>query len=495
MSGVTTRSRSKTKNGNGVADNNGINGVRNGHGAHRNGHNGCLNGFHQNNTHGQEELGSSKMVDWLLNKLFFPVCLIICTPNLVVLFWYVNAYCGGSYGEMVRRLYDGSFVHTLIKIWSGINIVNRFTVGVVFGYMGYAILFMRILPGKTIKGPITPKGNTPIYKDNGFLHYCVMMASFGVLTFVLKMYNMTPTVVYDRFGELIAFMNFFALIFVLMLYFKGKYFPSSTDSGVTGGGFLFDYYWGTELYPRIFGIDVKVFTNCRFGMTVWPLLVCIYALKSYELHGFVDSMFVSTVLQLAYITKFFTWEGGYMHTIDIILDRAGYYICWGCLAWLPALYPLISYYLVSHPVHLGYIWTVVVLGLGLLSILVNYLADKQRQDVRSADGKCLVWGSKPRIIRAKYVTDTGDERESVLLASGWWGLSRHFHYIPEILLSFFWSVPAGFDNVLPYTYVIYLIILLVHRSFRDEEKCSKKYGTYWKEYCQEVKYRIVPYVF
>lgn len=29
---------------------------------------------------------------------------------------------------------------------------------------------------------------------------------------------------------------------------------------------------GTELYPRIFGFDVKVFTNCRFGMMYWALV-------------------------------------------------------------------------------------------------------------------------------------------------------------------------------------------------------------------------------
>ena len=39
-------------------------------------------------------------------------------------------------------------------------------------------------------------------------------------------------------------------------------------------------------------------------------------------------------LQLVYITKFFIWETGYFCTIDIMHDRAGYYICWGCLAWL-----------------------------------------------------------------------------------------------------------------------------------------------------------------
>jgi hypothetical protein len=32
-----------------------------------------------------------------------------------------------------------------------------------------------------------------------------------------------------------------------------------------------------------------------------------------------------------------------------------------------------------------------------------------------------------------------------------WGLTRHFHYVPEILSAFFWTVPALFDHVsMPY---------------------------------------------
>lgn len=493
MTGVTTRSKSKTQNGNGTShvDDVVTNGDKN------NTSDVISNGFHSYKE-GYKTLGKSdfgKAIRHFLNKIFFPLCLVLTTPNIVILYWYTNAHCNGSYSEMLSKLQDGSVLYNLAHIWGSISIINSFTTGVVFGYCMWAVLWMKILPGKQVEGPLTPNGNTPVYTDNGFLHYVVTMIGFMLLTIGLKMFGMTPTVVYDRFGELIAFMNVFALVFVLFLYFKGVYAPSSTDSGKTDGGFIFDYYWGTELYPRIFGVDVKVFTNCRFGMTVWPLLVCIYALKSYELHGFVDSMFVTTVLQLAYITKFFTWEAGYMQTIDIILDRAGFYICWGCLCWLPALYPIVSQYLVSHPVNLGPVWASVILVLGLLSILVNYLADLQRQVVRRADGNCLVWGKKPHIIRAKYTIESGEERESILLASGWWGLSRHFHYIPEILLSFFWTLPTGFVNWLPYTYVIVLVILLTHRSFRDENKCSRKYGKYWQEYCAKVKHRIIPFLF
>jgi len=484
MSGVTTRSKTRQRqNGSGL-ENGSANGLS--HGNDVIGIEGLREGYKA-----LESTGYNRV----LNKIVLPLCMLVFCPQFVILYWYTNAHCGGSYSELFSKFKEQSTLNVLVDIWSERKIFDTFTFSVIFGYFAWAIFWMRVLPGKKVYGTITPKGNLPVYTDNGFLHYLVTMAGFAILTIALKCNGMTPTVVYDRFGDLLAFMNVFALVFVFFLYLKGTYFPSTNDSGKTGGGFIFDYYWGTELYPRICSIDVKVLTNCRFGMTIWPLLVCIYALKSYELYGFVDSVFVTAVLQLFYITKFFTWEAGYMQTIDIIVDRAGFYICWGCLCWLPALYPMVSQYLVTHPVRLGTPLAATVLSLGLLSTLINYLADLQRQQVRAADGKCLVWGKEPEIIRAMYKIDGGVERESILLASGWWGISRHFHYIPEILLSFFWTVTTGFEHLLPYTYVLFLITLLTHRSFRDENKCSKKYGAYWEQYCVRVPYRIVPYVF
>jgi len=64
----------------------------------------------------------------------------------------------------------------------------------------------------------------------------------------------------------------------------------------------------------------------------------------------VDSVWVSAALQMVYFTKFFWWESGYMRTIDIMVDRAGFYICWGCICWIPGVYASVSLYLASRSV-------------------------------------------------------------------------------------------------------------------------------------------------
>ena len=64
-------------------------------------------------------------------------------------------------------------------------------------------------------------------------------------------------------------------------------------------------------------------------------------------------MVVSVGLMCLYCTKFFWWEAGYWNTMDIMHDRAGYYLCWGCMVWVPCIYTSPAMYLVHHPLHLG----------------------------------------------------------------------------------------------------------------------------------------------
>jgi 7-dehydrocholesterol reductase len=236
-------------------------------------------------------------------------------------------------------------------------------------------------------------------------------------------------------------------------------------------------------------------TNCRWGMMVWTLVVVLFWMKSLKSHGFVDSHFVTMILIVSYLAKFFWWEAGYMKTIDICVDRAGWYLCYGCLCFVPLFYALPSIYLAYHPVVLGWKMATCICSFGFLSLYVNYDADSQRYLARETDGKCLIWNREPKVIRAKYILLNGIESENLLLASGYWGLSRHFHYLPELCLAFSWCTTAAFESLLPYLYFIFLTVLLVHRSIRDDDKCSNKYGKYWIEYKRAVPYKIIPYVY
>ncbi|XP_067928515.1 uncharacterized protein [Watersipora subatra] len=458
------------------------------------------NGSSLSNGHSKQDKTAteSSMLPHLLTNVIFPSTLVFLGPTFLMWIWYSVVFHNGSYYDFFSTAAKSdNAVGYLLSVWSKVSFGSFLSLSIIGGYMIFQLMLTFLVPGKRVEGPMTPTGHVPVYKDNGFSIYIITMISFVLLTTYLKLYTpYSPSIVYDEFGSLLANMNTFAWLFCVLLYVKGIVAPSSKDCG-TSGNPVFDYYWGTELYPRILGVDVKVFTNCRFGCTVWALLPCCFAMKAYELHGFDASInsFVSVAILVVYLTKFFWWEAGYMCTIDIILDRAGFYICWGCLCFIPGLYASFSFYLVSHPIALSYPLAFAIVAAGLTCIAVNYDADWQRQHVRATDGQTTIWGKKPEVIRAKYRTSQGEEKSSLLLVSGFWGLARHFHYLPELGLALCWSIPCGFDHILPYTYLIFLTLLLIHRTHRDDLKCSDKYGIYWRQYKSKVPYKIIPYIF
>jgi delta14-sterol reductase/lamin-B receptor len=55
-----------------------------------------------------------------------------------------------------------------------------------------------------------------------------------------------------------------------------------------------------------------------------------------------------------------------------------------------------------------------------------------------------------------------------------------------------WCLTTGFAHALPYFYIVYFTILLVHRERRDNAACAAKYGEDWARYCARVRWRIVP---
>jgi len=424
-----------------------------------------------------------------LRRTLVPLLLLTLCPPFVLVLWYTHVELGGSLAALGEFLGERGVVSGVVEIWRPYLFGTSAAWAIIGVFGGLQLALMRLLPGARFEGPLTPAGHTPVYKANGVAAFAVTMALWFLCGYVLELFS--PTVLYDHLGGLLGALNIFALLFCAVLYLKGRFAPSGPDHGASGN-IIFDYYWGTELYPRILGWDVKMFTNCRFGMMLWPLLLLSFAARQAEVHGLSSSMMVAVGLQLVYIAKFFWWETGYLRSIDIMHDRAGFYICWGCLAWLPCVYTASTLYLVDHPNDLGPILTVLLSAAGVLAIMVNYLADRQRQRVRALSGECTVWGRKPELVNASYVTASGEKKESILLASGWWGISRHFHYVPELLGALCWTLPALFAHALPYFYVVFLAILLTDRAFRDEKRCKSKYGDDWDRYCARVRYKIIP---
>ncbi|KAF8389437.1 hypothetical protein HHK36_026132 [Tetracentron sinense] len=512
-------------------------------------------------------MGEEKMVHSAVVTYASVVSLLTLCPPFVILLWYTMVHADGS----VSQTWDYLMQHGLqgfINIWPKPTAVAW---KIIAYYAAFEAFLQLFLPGKRVEGPNSPAGNRPVYKANGVAAYAVTLITYFSLWW-FGIFN--PAIVYDHLGEIFSALIFGSFIFCIFLYIKGHLAPSSTDSG-SSGNIIIDFYWGMELYPRIGKhFDIKVFTNCRFGMMSWAVLAVTYCIKQYEENGRVaDSMLVNTTLMLVYVTKFFWWEAGYWNTMDIAHDRAGFYICWGCLVWVPSVYTSPGMYLVNHPVNLGfqalyaYMSTMIVIGkdknsaeqmpsawfggklhqrmvsfslAGALSLKFETGIKKNIQSQFTRPGRsCLpylysalvvhagrlrppfsvfqsggligliliqldesLWRYlHPRVAEQERLGSSGSDMEysyaNYITRCGLkqWGLSRHFHYVPEISAAFFWTLPALFNHFLPYFYVVFLTILLFDRAKRDDDRCQSKYGKYWKLYCEKVPYRIIPGIY
>lgn len=190
-----------------------------------------------------------------------PIMLMTATPMAALLF--VHANLNPELDGSLAALGNALLHKPLATLAAALVKPSRYSIQLLVAFAVWQLLLMRIVPGKEYRGPVTPSGNVPVYKANGL--QCFFITVFGFLLcsdYGLGLYP--ATIIYDHYAEMISTMCIFSFMFCAMLNIKGLHFPSSSDSGSTGNRVL-DFYWGTELYPRILGWDVKMFTNCRYG--------------------------------------------------------------------------------------------------------------------------------------------------------------------------------------------------------------------------------------
>jgi len=367
---------------------------------------------------------------------------------------------------------------------------NLFSLLILISFLIWGFLSIKLFP-QNFTGPKNVDDSEPKYQGNGFLFW---FASFILIIFICLKWKTFPEKFTHNFIPIILTFNIFGLLFVSYLYCKDKndYWGKKEDDE-KGYSPFFKFYRGLKFHPRIADVDVKQFTNCRFGMISWQIIIIIFAFYSYYTFGFNIAIWVTVLLQTIYIAKFFYWETGYFNTLDITLDRAGYYICWGCIVFIPAFYTFTTYYLINHPTNISVIVGLIILLLGLWFVWMNYKIDSEKQKFKE-NFNTEIWGKPAEYIDVKYEKD-GVIKDSKLLTSGWWGKSRHMNYSFEIGLSACWSLVGYKLGIFPFAYLAYIIALLIHRIYRDEEKCSKKYNEYWNKYCEKVKHRLIPGIY
>jgi protein-S-isoprenylcysteine O-methyltransferase Ste14 len=407
-------------------------------------------------------------------RVCFAVALMVLLPPLVYYLWI----CATAYqGALVWP----TTTNELSELIARVPAPTLASVLIFAGWFLFQALFQAAVPGPAREGTPLADGRRLTYPMNGWTSFCITLLLFGI---GVAAGWVRPAVVYDQFGPLLTTVNVFTFAFCVYLYVEGKRGPSP-EPGT--GNLLYDYFMGTRLNPRLGSFDWKFFCEARPGLIAWVVINFCFAAKQHELHGQVTwAMVLVNAMQFLYVADYFWHEEAILTTWDIKHERFGWMLCWGDLVWVPFTYTLQALYLVHHPHDLpGWaIAGIVVLNMAGYAIFRG--ANWQKHCFRT-NPEGLIWGKPPESIATPKGT--------LLLTSGWWGISRHMNYLGDWMMALAWSLPCRFGHVLPYFYFVYFLILLVHRERRDHAMCLDKYGPAWEEYCRKVPWRIIPWVY
>lgn len=365
-----------------------------------------------------------------------------------------------------------NLISPLVPSWTSAAMLLSF-----FVYLGIA---GSVLPGKLVPGVILSDGTRLHYRCNGLLSLLLLVLLLG---FGAGINLVPPTAIADKGIEILSMTFIFSFLATLALYvvgFKCKGYSSSMKPHVTGN-IISDWWFGIQLNPQFMGIDLKFFF-VRAGMMGWLLINLSILAKCIQDGNLIQSMVLYQILTGLYIIDYFFYEEFMTSTWDIIAERLGFMLVFGDLVWIPFTFSIQGWWLLRNKVEL----TTPAIIANCLVFFMGYLvfrgSNKQKHFFKK-NPKAPIWGRPPKVVGGK------------LLASGYWGIARHCNYLGDLLLALSFSLPCGISSAVPYFYPIYLLILLIWRERRDDARCAEKYKDVWKEYCEIVPWRILPYVY
>lgn len=369
-------------------------------------------------------------------------------------------------------------------------------VGIYWSFLIAQALLAMFLPGPKVKGmPIPSRGNEQLeYVCNGISAWYVTLVAVAALHFS----GIFPlTKVAEQFGPLMTVSMLSGNAVALAVYLGARL---TGNAHRTSGNVVYDYFMGSWLNPRIGALDLKMWAEIRVAWILLFLLTASAAAKQYAEYGHLSTPMIFMLLAHGlYANACMKGEECIPTTWDIFYEKWGWMLIFWNLAGVPFVYCFNSMYIASRPPFEHSLpYTVMCFALLLGAYYIWDTAQSQRNRFRMQERGTYVprrtfpqlpWGTleNPRYLRTAH--------GSKLLIDGWWRYARKIHYTADISMALSWGLICGFDHFLPYFYVTFFVLMIIHRARRDIERCKRKYGEDWDRYCEEVPWLFVPHVF
>ena len=334
------------------------------------------------------------------------------------------------------------------------------------------LLTARVLPGRRVLGFPQPDGQRKTYRLNGLAQFALV--HFIVIGATLVCGASLAPLVTTWFWPLFVAANLFSLVWTVVLYTGARARGIASDQGL-----LKDLWLGRELNPTWRGVDLKVFAY-QPSLIGLGLLIAGFAYAQHEQLGHLTpQMLAYQAFWWLYLFTHYRDEPGVLSMYDVIAEKFGFMLVWGDLVLVPFFYCTAGWYLLANPEPVATPTLLALIASFTLGLWVFRGANKQKHSFK-VNPAAKIWGEAPRLLGGR------------LLVSGWWGVGRKINYTGELTVYFSIAALAGWTHIGPFLVPLWLLALLLHRAWRDEQRCSAKYGELWQEYRRVVPARMLP---
>lgn len=367
--------------------------------------------------------------------------------------------------------------------------------GVLFGlavYAGFIValfLLSVVLPGRKVLGQPLPGGGRQTYVMNGM---ALFVATHMFLFVGGKLFGLSLTPLLREFWSLLVAANLITVVWMAWMYRRGMRNlvasaragdqTSEEDHETTKRGPLARLWYGVELNPTLFGVDLKVFAYQPSLIGLGVLNAAFAWAQVEQLGSITPQMLAYQCFWWAYLFTHYWQEDNVLSMWDVIAEKFGFMLLWGDLVLVPFFYCIAGWWLLANPTPMPLLAVLAIAALHGLGLWIFRESNAQKNRFKK-DRNAIIWGKPAQTLGGR------------LLISGWWGIGRKINYSGEIMVYTSFALTTGFGSLIPYVLPLWLCVLLPHRAWRDEQRCQAKYGELWAEYAKIAKFRMIPFLY